>query len=55
MRPGDVITGHVEVLEARTGKPVTKLRTTVVRDDGTVALAGTAICYTMAITTTTTP
>jgi hypothetical protein len=26
------------------------LRTTVTRDDGTVALEGTAVCYTMAIT-----
>jgi len=40
----------VEVLEARTDKPVTKLRTTVVRDDGTVALTGTAVCYTMTLT-----
>ncbi len=55
VRPGDVITGHVEVLAARTDKPVTKLRTTVVRGDGTVALSGTAVCYTMAITTTTPP
>ena len=35
---------------ARTDKPVTKLRTTVTRGDGTVALDGTAVCYTMAIT-----
>lgn len=47
VRPGDVITGHVEVLEARDDKPITKLRTWVVRDDGTVVLEGTAICYTM--------
>ena len=51
VRPGDVITGRVQVLEARTDKPVTKLRTTVTRGDGTVALDGTAVCYTMAITT----
>jgi acyl dehydratase len=51
VRPGDVITGRVQVLEARTDKPVTKLRTTVIRGDGTVALDGTAVCYTMAITT----
>jgi acyl dehydratase/predicted MFS family arabinose efflux permease len=50
VRPGDVITGHVEILEARTDKPITKLRTSVVRGDGTVALEGTAVCYTMAIT-----
>ena len=40
----------MEVIEARTDKPVTKLRTTVTRGDGTVALDGTAVCYTMAIT-----
>jgi acyl dehydratase len=50
VRPGDVITGRVEVIEARTDKPVTKLRTTVTRGDGTVALDGTAVCYTMALT-----
>lgn len=47
VRPGDVITGHVEVMEAREDKPITKLRTWVVRDDGTVVLEGTAVCYTM--------
>jgi len=40
----------VEVIEARADKPVTKLRTTVTRDNGTVVLDGTAVCYTMAIT-----
>ena len=50
VRPGDTITGRVEVTEARTDKPITKLRTTVTRDDGTVALEGTAVCYTMDIT-----
>lgn len=49
VRPGDVITGEVEVLEARRDKPITKLRTTVTRDDGTVAVEGTAICYTVAL------
>ena len=47
VRPGDVITGHVEVMDAREDKPITKLRTWVVRDDGTVVLEGTAVCYTM--------
>jgi hypothetical protein len=41
----------VEIIEARTDKPVTKLRTTVTRGDGTIALTGTAICYTMTIDT----
>jgi acyl dehydratase len=49
VRPGDTITGHVEVIEVHNDKPVTKLRTTVTRDDGTVALEGTAVCYTMAL------
>ncbi len=47
VRPGDTITGEVEVLEVRQDKPMTKLRTTVTRDDGVVALEGTALCYTV--------
>ncbi len=47
VRPGDRITGQVEVLEVRTDKPITKLKTEVVRNDGTVVLAGEALCYTM--------
>ena len=50
VRPGDTITGRVEVTEARSDKPITKLRTTVTRDDGTVVLEGTAVCYTMNMT-----
>jgi acyl dehydratase len=49
VRPGDEITGAVEVLEARDDKPITKLRTTVTRQDGTLVLEGTAVCYTTAI------
>jgi acyl dehydratase len=52
VRPGDVITGQVEVTAAREDKPITELKTTVTRDDGTVVLDGTAVCYTMAIGTT---
>jgi mutator protein MutT len=47
VRPGDEVTGSVEVVEVRHDKPITKLRTTVTRNDGTVALEGTAVCYTM--------
>jgi acyl dehydratase len=47
VRPGDTITGAVEVLEVRTDKPIVKLRTTVTRQDGVVALDGEAVCYTM--------
>lgn len=49
VRPGDTIVGEVEVLEARRDKPITRLRTTVTRDDGVVALEGTALCYTVAL------
>jgi acyl dehydratase len=47
VRPGDWITGEVEVLEVREDKPITRLRTTVTRHDGTVALDGEALCYTV--------
>jgi acyl dehydratase len=46
VRPGDVITGTVEVLEVRTDKPITRLAVRVTRDDGTVSVEGTAACYT---------
>ena len=49
VRPGDTITGRVEIVEVREDKPITKLNTTVTRDDGTVALEGTAVCWTMAM------
>ena len=49
VRPGDTITGTVEVLEVREDKPITKLATTVRRQDGVLALEGTAVCYTMDI------
>jgi acyl dehydratase len=49
VRPGDEITGAVEVLEVRDDKPITRLRTTVTRGDGTVVLEGTALCYTSAL------
>jgi acyl dehydratase len=47
VRPGDRITGAVEVVTVRTDKPITTLKTTVTRGDGVVALDGTAVCYTM--------
>jgi acyl dehydratase len=50
VRPGDTITGRVEVTSARTDKPITELKTSVTRDDGTVVLDGTAVCYTMDLT-----
>lgn len=48
-RPGDSITGRVEVTEVRTDKPITKLKTQVIRGDGTVVLEGEAVCYTFAL------
>ena len=44
---GDTITGRVEVLEVRSDKPITKLRTSVTRHDRTVVLEGDAVWYTM--------
>ena len=51
VRPGDTITGTVEVLEVREDKPITKLATSVHRQDGVAALEGTAVCYTMDVGT----
>ena len=47
VRPGDTITGRVEVTAARDDKPIATLKTQVVRGDGTVVLDGTAVTYTM--------
>jgi acyl dehydratase len=44
--PGDEITAEVEVLEAREDKPLTTLRTTIVNQEGTVVLDGTALVWT---------
>jgi acyl dehydratase len=48
VRPGDEITAEVEVLEAREDKPLTRLRTTIVNQDGVVVLDGTALVWTEA-------
>ena len=47
VRPGDKITGAVEVIKVRSDKPITELKTTVTRGDGTAVLEGEALCYTM--------
>ena len=44
--PGDEITAEVEVLEAREDKPITKLRTTITNQEGTIVLDGTALVWT---------
>jgi acyl dehydratase len=46
VRPGDEITAEVEVLEAREDKPISRLRTTIVNQEGTVVLDGTALVWT---------
>ena len=48
-RSSDTITGRAEVLQVRTDKPITTLKTSVVRGDGTLVLDGDAVCYTMPI------
>lgn len=49
VRPGDTITGQVEVTRVREDKPITEVATRVLRGDGTIALEGTAVCYTIDI------
>jgi acyl dehydratase len=46
VRPGDEITAEVEVLEAREDKPLTRLRTTIINQEGTVVLDGSALVWT---------
>jgi len=50
VRPGDEITGEVEVTKVRTDKPISEIKTRVVTTEGTVVLDGTAVCYTMPLT-----
>ena len=47
VRPGDTITGEVEVTKVRADKPITELETRVMLADKTVVLDGNAVCYTM--------
>lgn len=47
VRPGDTVTGEVEVSKVREDKPITELLTRVLLADGSVVLDGTAVCYTM--------
>ena len=46
VRPGDELTAEVEVLDARADKPITKLRTTITNQHGTVVLDGEALVWT---------
>jgi acyl dehydratase len=45
VKPGDQITATAEVLEARTDKPIFKLRTTITNQDDLTVLDGTALVY----------
>jgi acyl dehydratase len=49
VRPGDEITAEVEVLEAREDKPLTRLRTTITNQDGTIVLDGSALVWTESV------
>ena len=46
VKPGDEITAELEVLEARADKPITRLRTTIANQEGTIVLDGTALVWT---------
>jgi acyl dehydratase len=45
VRPGDTITAEVEVLEMRTDKPISKLRTSITNQLGVVVVEGTALVW----------
>jgi acyl dehydratase len=49
VRPGDVLTAEVEVLDVRSDKPITKLRTTITNQEGNVVLDGEALVWTESI------
>lgn len=49
VRPGDTITGEVQVTKVRADKPITELDTRIFLADGTLVLDGNAVCYTMPI------
>jgi len=49
VRPGDTITGEVEITKVREDKPISEMNTCVLLADGTVVLEGDAVCYTMPI------
>ncbi|MGH2381725.1 MAG: MaoC family dehydratase [Candidatus Limnocylindria bacterium] len=44
---GDTILAEAEVIEARTDKPITRLRCVARRDDGTEVLRGECLVYTL--------
>jgi acyl dehydratase len=44
---GDTVTAEAEVIEARTDKPITRLRCVARREDGTEVLRGECLVFTM--------
>jgi acyl dehydratase len=44
---GDTVTAEAEVIEARSDKPITRLRCVARRDDGTEVLRGECLVYTL--------
>jgi acyl dehydratase len=44
---GDTVTAEAEVIEARPDKPITRLRCSARRSDGTEVLRGECLVYTM--------
>jgi acyl dehydratase len=44
---GDTVTAEAEVIEARSDKPITRLRCVARREDGTEVLRGECVVYTM--------
>jgi acyl dehydratase len=47
VRIGDTVTARAEVIEARSDKPITRLRCVARRDDGAEVLRGECLVYTM--------
>jgi acyl dehydratase len=46
---GETITAKVKVADVRTDKPICRLETVVVNQEGEVCVEGTAVTYTMAL------
>lgn len=45
VRPGDVLTAEVVVLDLRSDKPISTLRTTIKNHDDVIVLNGTAVVW----------
>jgi acyl dehydratase len=49
VRPGDTITGEVEIVAVREDKPIAEVRVAVIRQDAVTAVEGTAVTYTVPV------